>query len=224
MKTKIDLKKFNYYLLDTRNPNTYEESLVELSYLFWRSSWENTFKSLSVSSKVQSDDFLDRELSTIFYDGLPIALFFHNVFDVSRRSILDHSYFKNYPIEVIKEIKEKGFKRSFILSYMTIHPDFRSSKLGFSVPDLLFSLSIKRFLELNLNQIIGYIRTDKSFFESFYRVGANKLFSSSAYNVPVDFCYLTRESAKISHLDFISELTEYFWRNRILNEMTMEVA
>lgn len=209
---KNSVYNLNYYLINTRNPEKNEIELCEKAFRFWRTSWSNTYNSLSVEQKeFFSDDFLDREVSALFYQGEPVALFFNNWFDVSRDSIIHHSYFKNHPPEVIYFLRQKNFKEVMFLTYMTVHPDWRSNLTDVSLPDLLFSLSIERFWELGQNVLSGYIRTDKSFFSSFYRHGAIKILSGQAYNVPVDFCYLTRETAKISDEPGVKNACEYLW-------------
>lgn len=202
----------DYYLFNTRNPRDNERDLCEKAYRFWKSSWLETYRSLGVEkSSFFSDDFLDRELSALFYQGEPVALFFNNFFDMTRESIAEHSYFKNHPGEVIDFLRKKNFKEVMFLSYMTVHSEWRTSRTDVPLPELLFSLAIKRFLDLGQTALSGYIRTDKSFYSSFYNHGAEKILSAVAYNAPVDFCYLTSKTAKLSDDPAVRNACHFLW-------------
>lgn len=202
------------HLIDTRNPQPHQIDLCEKAYHFWYHSWSQTFSKLGVekSGPMPADDFLDREVIALFSGPEPVALFFVNRFDISRDSIINHTYFKNYPKDTIKQLREKNFKEVMVLTYMTVHEEWRSKFTDVPLPDLLFSLAMMRFWESGLENLIGYIRKDKSFFQSFYRHGAIKISETQAYNVPVDFCYLTRDSSQLSPLPGIMEVTKKLWK------------
>jgi hypothetical protein len=134
-----------------------------------------------------------------------------NQFDLSRDSIIKHSYFKNYPTESIDFLRKKGVTTAMALSYVTVHREWRAKDTDVPVADLLFSLAMMCFWEKGLDCVVGYIRTDKKYFESFYRHGAMKIAESNAYNVPVDFCYITKESSHLSTLPGVVEITEKIW-------------
>lgn len=207
----------DFYLINSRSPSAVDISKCEEAYLFWKRSWIKTYSRLGVEKgHFFSNDFLDQEISGLFYQGQPIALFFHNYFDISRVSILEHSYFKNHPPEVVQTLKERCLGPMMCLNHMTVHPQWRSVDVGLSMPDLLFSLSIKRFQQLKIKFLSGYIRTDKSFYMSFYRHGAVKISSSICYNVPVDFCYLMQDQSQLSESPGVAEACLFLWnKNKI---------
>lgn len=217
MEFTLPMKKtseLELHLIDTRNPKSKQIDLCEKAYLFWHKSWSQTFSKLGVekSGTMRSDDFLDREVIALFTGGQPVALFFINCFDISRESIINHTYFKNYTKDTIQELRIKNFKEVMVLTYMTVHEDWRTKYTDVPLPDLLFSLAMMRFWESGLENLIGYIRKDKSFFQSFYRHGAIKISETQAYNVPVDFCYLTRDSSQLSPLPGVIEATNKLWK------------
>lgn len=202
------------HLINTRNPLPDQVDLCEKAYQFWHNSWSQTFSKLGVDKNgpMPADDFLDREVIALFSGHEAVALFFVNRFDISRNSIIGHSYFKNYPQNTLQELRNKNFKEVMVLTYMTVHEDWRTKYTDVPMPDLLFSLAMMRFWESGLENLIGYIRKDKSFFQSFYRHGAIKISETHAYNVPVDFCYLTRESSQLSPLPGVMESTKRLWK------------
>lgn len=226
----VPIKKtseLSLHLINTRNPLPEHLVLCEKTFRFWHKSWSQTFSKLGVdkSGTLSADDFLDREVIALFENQEPVALFFANRFDISRDSIISHSYFKNYPKETIEELRNKNFKEVMVLTYMTVHENWRTKDTDIPMPDLLFSLAMMRFWESGLDNLIGYIRKDKSFFQSFYRHGAIKISETNAYNVPVDFCYLTRESSQLSPLPGVMESTKNLWNKmKETKETTLQAA
>ncbi|OYZ23305.1 MAG: hypothetical protein B7Y39_05215 [Bdellovibrio sp. 28-41-41] len=213
----VPIKKtcdLSLHLINTRNPQPEQVTICEKAFRFWHKSWSQTFSKLGVekSGTLPADDFLDREVIALFADQEPVALFFANRFDISRDSIIGHSYFKNYPKETIEELRNKNFKEVMVLTYMTVHENWRTKDTDIPMPDLLFSLAMMCFWESGLENLIGYIRKDKSFFQSFYRHGAIKISETNAYNVPVDFCYLTRDTSQLSPLPGVMESTKSLWK------------
>ncbi len=209
-----ETSNLSLHLINTRNPMPEHLDLCEKAFYFWHKSWSATFSSLGVDKNgiLSADDFLDREVIALFSDQEPVALFFANRFDISRDSIVGHSYFKNYPKETIEHLRNNNFKEVMVLTYMTVHENWRTKDTDIPIPDLLFSLAMMRFWESGLENLIGYIRKDKSFFQSFYRHGAIKISETNAYNVPVDFCYLTRDSSQLSPLPGVVEATKKLWK------------
>lgn len=215
----------DYVLLNTRNPDPSQIELVEKCHRFWKRSWEQTFRELrSVrGDELRSDDFLDREVGVLVHQGEPIGLFFNNWFDISRDSVTSHSYFKNYPSEVIEHYRRMGLKEVMLLAYMTLDPEWRKSQTDVQISDLLFSLGVMRFMEGQWPALIGYIRKDNNTHKIFYRHGGIKLNESQAYNVPVDFCYLTRDSARLSTLPGVSQAALYLWNRMKQREVGVDV-
>lgn len=207
------VEKLDYFLINTREPNPEHLELCEKAYQFWHSSWIKTFNVLGVKEKhnLFADDFLDREVGVLTFENEPIGLFFNNWLDTSRDSILNHSYFKNYPDEVKHFIKNHSKKKVMVLTYMTLSEEWRKSKTEFPFSELLFSLGVKRFEYCEYDTLIGYIRKDQNTHEIFYRHGGQKISESTAYNVNVDFCILTKETMHLSSLSGVAQATDYLW-------------
>lgn len=219
------LRDLDFYLLNTKTTDDNEASLVERAFRFWQDSWQTTFKNLNVEvgEKLYADDFLDREAMALFEGKKPVALFFNSWFEL-RESQLNHSYFKSYPKQVISKLNELGFYRTMILSYMTVHPEYRRSETDLPISELLFSLGVLRFKTVPHEVLTGYIRTDLSFHKVFENHGGIKLEDSRVYNVGVDYLYLTKASARLSPILGVADCAEYLWSKRIQNTKTKRVA
>lgn len=217
IKPKLSVFHLRYHLINTRNPASEELELCEKAFRFWKSSWEKTYAELNVNKgpELKSDDFLDREVGVLVCKNEPIGLFLNNWFDLSRESITSHSYFSNYPSEVIQEYRKKGFSKVMVLSYLTVHPSWRKSQTDIPVSEILFGLGVIRFSETPYENLIGYVRKDLNTHQIFDRHGGVTLMSMTAYNVEVDHKYMTKETMQLSSLPGVAKATRYLWQNRI---------
>lgn len=207
------VQDLDYHLINTRNPGTQYQELCEKAYLFWYESWLRTFNQLGVRERQNlfADDFLDREVGVLTFKKEPVGLFFNNWFDVSRPSIINHSYFKNYPQEVKSYLQKDICNKVMVLSYMTLSEDWRRGQTDIPISELLFSLGVKRFEYSQADTLIGYIRTDQRTHEIFYRHGGQKISQSVAYNVGVDFCTLSKDSMSLSSLPGVAVAADFLW-------------
>lgn len=220
MAGKHCIRNLDFFLLDTKNPAPEFESRVEAAFKLWRAVWENSFDSIEVDygTKLNSDPFLEREASALFCGDHPVALFFNSWYRV-KDSQLSHSYFNNYPVRVIEAIKEFGVRELMVLSFMTIHPEWRKEFTDLPLTDVLFSLGVKRFESSTAPILIGYIRKDiGSFHHVFARHGGKLMAQSTAYNVDVDFMYITRESMQLSSIPGVADTVEHLWSKQYRSE------
>jgi hypothetical protein len=217
------LKDLNFYIFNTKNPQSEHVLKVERAYEFWHRSWISTFSNLQVDHDLRSDDFLDREVMALFDEDRPVALFFDSWFTI-RNSHLNHSYFKNYPKEVIEKMNSLKFKKFMTLSYMTCDFDFRKSFTDVPMAELLFSLAVLRFQKSTYEHLVGYIRKDLSFHKAFARHGGNLLYTSKAYNVEVDFLYFDQKSCRLSPLPGVADTAYHLWEKFSSNTQTIKAA
>ncbi len=217
MRQKVkSLAELDLFLLNTLDPSPADVQRVESCYDLWKSSWEETFTKLNVDggSHLYADDFLDREAIALFENETPVALFFNHTVTFTP-SQLGHSYFKHYPKDIFPKLQELGFKRCMILSYMTVLPAFRKSATDIPMFELLFSLGVKRFQSRPQECLLGYIRKDLSFHESFARHGGIKLTQSHVYNVDVDYLYMTQDSAHLSPTPEVAHTAQHLWEKML---------
>lgn len=207
-----NLSDLDLYLLNTKDPPLADVEKVERAYQFWKNSWSETFKSLKVDvgHDLYSDDFLGREAISLFRYKEPVALFFFHGVPL-RPSQMNHSYFKNYPPRVLQEVQKMGFKRCLILSYMTVHPEYRKGNTDIPMFELLFSLGVKLFETVPHECLLGYIRKDLSFHSSFERHGGQKIGDNRVYNVGVDYLLMTKHTMQLSPDPEVARAADFLW-------------
>ena len=181
--------------------------VCEQAFSLWLEIWGVGFRRLGIrKDKINSDDFLGKKIHTLCYEDKPVALVLSQELDLSRKSHQHSSYFNNFPEEIMSMMRRVSNAPSTVLTYLTIHSAWRHRKTDLPISDLLFSLAIDDFKESKTENLVGYIRTDKTVHESFYRHGLETVASSEAYNVPVDFCYAQKNQASLSSVSGVRDL------------------
>ncbi|MBC7464449.1 MAG: hypothetical protein H7256_00525 [Bdellovibrio sp.] len=179
------MSKLSYLTFNTSHPGVYRKE-CENSYGLWKAQWLETFSSLDKTRTLNSDEFLDRELSGLFEGEKPIGFTLVKFIDLSFASTLDILYFKNYPEELTEQNKFLQ-DRIMIMSFMTLRPDWRKSQTNFSISELLLGFMILRLNISNSNRALACIRNDRSINKVFYRHSGRFLLKGTAYNVEVDY-------------------------------------
>ncbi|MDB2425921.1 hypothetical protein N9W41_00080 [bacterium] len=222
---KANINELEYYLIDPASSQK-PESISDRAYELWSKVWKDTYKKLGADSMcpLYSDEFLQREVSYLEHAGCPVALMLHHCVDLTSKKQQDSSYFKNISKEVIESLLAAGACQVFIMTYITVNPEWRTPFSGVSMPDLLFSLSMKRFKEMGCQRSIWYVRSDKTFYKKFFKYGAELLGKGDAFNVEVAYCQLEKEKLVFAGDQKINELVDRLWLNKNKENRLQKVA
>jgi len=206
-------------VLNTRNPSSEDElQKCESAYRLWKQAWQGTFRELNVERSLFSDDFMDRELGGLFLGNEAVGLLLYNWFEIDRSYHREHSYFENYPTDLIAELLSSGYKKIMVISYMTLKDDWRKPFTDLPISELLISFCVKRFVESDAQILVGYFRNDRKTNEMFYRHGGIPLIKDvKRYNVDVDFASITKANATDSNVSGVAEIANRLWENRNKN-------
>ncbi len=211
-KTVFDL---DFKLIRTDRPSQRDARKRTRAFELWQRTWAETFKELGVDRRLNSDDFLHRELGGLFAGDKPIGFMLFHFLDLSDVVWLESAYFNNYPPE-IKALHTERPEKVMVISYMTLEPEWRKSETDLPVSELLTSFAVLRFLSSDAKRLIGYFRNNRRTNEMFYRHGGQPLLKgTSAYNVEVDFAEISRDQAQLSSLAGCGEAALELWnRNK----------
>ena len=200
------LQSLSYHKFNTTSPG-FSSELRDSAFQFWKNQWKIGFTRLGIQfDKINSDNFLNRTAHLLCQDQQPVGLVLSEKMDISKPVFRDTSYFNNYPEVVTDYFNSERFESVTVLTYLTIESEWRHSKTDFPISDLLFSLATLEFINGDTDCLLGYIRMDKDVHNSFYRHGLRKIDSDMAYNVPVDYCYTTKERAHLSSIKEVNSL------------------
>lgn len=202
------------------NRHSYNEA-----YATWKLVWKQTLQELDGSDSLYSDHFTRQDYVVALYHGAKcIALCCFRRASLSRESDREDSWFKPWPNEALKEFGEEH-GQGIVLSWLTIHPDYRRSisvehVKEFNVSDRLCEL-INQFLQnCKMDIAFGVTRNNRSVNKMSEYVGF-KTYQQNAKHHGVDVDLITLEPA-----DLVAAAKKYpsvafeLWENRevILNE------
>lgn len=199
-----------FYHFNTGNPGIFKEH-CESAFRLWDTQWTETFKELQVEKKIFSDDFLNRELGGLFCGTQAIGFILYTFLDLKLPSNQRVHYSANYPPDLWNAYCEKE-DLVMVAGHMTAAHDWRKSNTDFPISELLFSLSVLRFLDSPADRMITYARNNRKMNDMVYRHGGNPMLQNHlAYNVEVDFIEIPRQQAKISDFSGCAPITINLW-------------
>lgn len=224
------IQGLRHVLLKARGPSQGAEEDYEKAYDFWLEMWRSTFAEVNADITLRSDTFLtQREVSAIFLHDQVIALMMYDFRDLRLKAHRDLSYFHQYPPEVLNLLASKGYDQVMTLGQMTVHPDWRRSKVGPFMSELLASISIKRFLGSTAPVMLAITRNDRGTQGLGYRFGAVPLAEGhEAYGIPSDAIVIYRDKATGSDMPGMNEIADRLWHGtrvaRLFSEMPPGLA
>jgi hypothetical protein len=207
------IRSLRHVLLKARGPGRGTELDYEKAYAFWLEMWRSTFAEVDPSISLTSDTFVNqRELSAVFLRDQVIGLMMYDFRDLRSRAHRDLGYFQHFPRDVVDQLGRYGQGQVMMMGQLTVHPDWRRSKVGPIMSDLLVGLSVKRFLSSAAPVMVAFTRNDRGTQHLGYRFGAVPLREGhEAYGIRSDVIAFYRDRMVDSSLPGLAELTDRLW-------------
>lgn len=202
------------------------KALQNRVYDFWHSIWLNTFDELNGEKQLYSDDFHRQdEITFLTFRGEVISYFGFSFFDLALRSHTGHSYFKNYPDDVLAKLNAMNLTRVMTMGYFAVAPEWRKSSRGTLIAEAQLAMGYKRFLESNSNALIAYARNNRKVNELCYMYGSRCIKADQlVHHVSVDFLYTLKNEVRSNPDPFIQKTVDDLWMNRIIHTSTNSTA
>ncbi len=159
---------FKYFILSSRMPHS--DNYLHL-YNEIYDLWEDIFDPV-LNGQAHADSILDTDLCTgIVSDGKVIGCHFYRFLNLKTTSVRQCSYFKDLSDSSWSFLTENNFTKLMSLEFLLVHPDFRKSKVGFSLSETLISLGLKIMQSTSYHAGIGTARTVVKVDQSTHKVG-----------------------------------------------------
>ncbi len=124
--------------------------LYNLAYEYWGKTWGEIFAAAGSPDSLNVDNFLRQDIVIVLHSGDQITgVITSCLFNLSATPSYDHSYFKAFPADVIRSLRENGSGLAITGEYLSVHPSFRKSHLGIALSDVLIGLLMKVFRHLD---------------------------------------------------------------------------
>lgn len=186
------------------------------------SCWENVWLGLYDQHRVEQPLFLDHllrqdEAACIFTPKGCAAMILFRTLDFNILNFRRDSYFKEWTDEDLKMLLKNG-KRTFLTTFLTVHPDFRNFSPEFKFKELLLNIMVKRFVESPADVISGVTRRDRGIHDESYKLGARMVHENVDYmsgRFKVDLVAFYRDEVRENDNPVIRELTNQLWKERL---------
>lgn len=163
------------------------------SFQLWNKVWLETRREVDDRLATPSDSFSRQsEILVLFAGARPIATVCHRYIDLRHLCAINDSFFSPsiWPDSVRAMVPSLG--RTCVLgSHIFIDPDFRRSKCGLPIKDIVCSLSLAHIDGTKPDVLLGMTRIDRGIDKVFHNSGAISLHENvSWYQIPVDLIAL----------------------------------
>lgn len=219
--SRADLK--SVYDLNFREINTVmkfeDDSRSEALFDFWKKSWEKSFSDLGCENKKNfpSDGFYGKRILSFFQIDKPVGCIFLESFDLFKSSHIESSYLQNFPKEMIKELVNKGFRKAYALTNLTIDSDWRKSKTNLQISQILTSIGVWKVSLEKGDVVLGCTRNDRKVNNILKNHNSKTHSTDIRYNCSVDFTYIDLKDAVIFPDRNISDACSYLTAERHLS-------
>jgi hypothetical protein len=178
------------------------------AYATWKLVWKQTLLELDGNSNLYSDHFTRQDYIVGLYHGIKcIALCCFRRADLTRATDREDSWFQPWPTEALNSFA-KEYRDGVVLSWLTIHPDYRRSVSidhlkEFSASDRLCEL-INLFLQdCKMDLAFGVTRNNRSVNKMSEYVGFRTYQNNAKHHgVDVDLITLVPDDLKVAQLKF----------------------
>ena len=190
------------------------------AYDFWRvfMGYEMSKENIeNIESKLSSDGFmLFEDIYTLFYKTSIVGLFCFDTKDMSSHAIGDQSFFKTFPVEILNNYVHKA-QYIMTIGHLLVHPNWRRSKIGLGLSDILVWFMHKRFVESGCDLMLYWTRNNRSTNQLGIKFGGECILSDYHYSGSPADVIATRPDKVImdSGDETVNQISADLWNNRI---------
>ena len=184
--------------------------IYEKTYIHWRQMWEDILDS---GKNTNSDNFIRQDiLCPIVFRSDVIGLIGCNFFALNQKVSLDHSFTKSFPKETFKNISESSSFMS--IEYLSVHPEFRKSIIGYSLGDVLIGLSMEIFKKSNAIFVLGTARKKNNVNKMCNQFGFKEIGNIERFGLNCSQILNSQESVKEHPDKFVKNIIDDLWKTK----------
>lgn len=211
---QLNISQLEYVVLSGKEvPKRYQHLHAEM-YHFWRKNWESVYREVLNKKSIGSDIFLRQyEVAALLYCKEIVGVFFLDIFDLDSSVTKEHSYFSEYPSELLNTLSLRKIGPCFFINNLAIDPQFRGD---FGLSDIMVGLKLKRLEQSLITNIVCYTRNSRRTNEIMYRWSGQVLLKEQvAHGEPSDFFIFNRNSFSESQSHPLFFAVQKLWDQRV---------
>ncbi|MBX3039605.1 MAG: hypothetical protein KF789_02715 [Bdellovibrionaceae bacterium] len=212
----IDMNTMSYHILGRHNLIRDDLSLRNEAFTAWKEVWESVYNKSDSNYALKADEFERQDLITCIKIGERIAALhlysFHHLESLACRST---HYFDFFTENYFKVLESNGVKTAMSMEFLTVHPDFRKSNVGFPLGSTLGQLGALIWQQANVDAIIAPARNDLKVNEAAYDQGFRCIEKETNQRGFIcDLIALFRGEQKSSSDPLIRQATTTLWERK----------
>jgi len=197
------------------NPFEKTPELYNKAYHSWKNTWGKIFSDAGSPDSLNVENFLRQNVVVTLHHrneviGLVTATFFNLTSDVS----VQHPYLKPFPSKMTTLLTESKSGMYMTGEYLAVHPDYRKSKLGVSLSEVLIGLIQKIFTLSQAQILFGTAVRPKKVHESCFGYGYQECGAFEKYGLDCVLLFNTQANVREHENPEIRDLINFFWNHR----------
>lgn len=204
-------------------------SLYNQAYEFWRHFMGQEMRTenlTDIENKLSSDGFMLFEDIYVLCDErdepenpgaelVVVGLFCFDTKDITSRAILDQSYFKSYPNNILEKYI-LPLDKIMTIGHLLVHPDWRRSQIGIGLSDILVWFMHQRFLESGSDLMIYFTRNNRGTNQLGTKFGGEIILQDYQYGGLAADVIATKPSNVVMDCgnQEVNQLSMSLWQNR----------
>lgn len=208
-----------YVLLPGRfNPGFEGSALYDKAYDYWLKFWNQVYVDNGTTDQADGADFQRADIVALLISGDEIAsMHLYSIVNLENAASSHYPYFAGeHGRSFYEALKPLSLKTAMTLEYLTVNPDWRKSKIGFSLTPVVCGLAYEIQKTLKVDVTLGRCRQDVRSHELMLERGGQILLPDIVmHKTSTHFCVLRLDDLKPHHPDpVVTNLTQSFWMNR----------
>lgn len=166
---------------------------------------------------ISGDNFLRNQIATaILVDAQPVAVHQYCFFDLHTTAARASRYFKPLGEASWRFLEQNQLRYVMSLEFLTVHPEYRKSIIGFSLADTIIALGLQLMLERGGDAGTAISRTDVKVDRSGRDAGFETIEPNlDIYGYNCSFQVVRRGNVRIHPNPEVARLAEVLWQRRL---------
>ena len=221
MTTQFDVMNLRYSAISGKASYlSRERELRKKSWEMWEPFWRDIYASVGSEYKPNPDDFLRQDIIHVLeHNEKVVGLLCSSFYDLTCEINQRHSYMKFYNLDFFQHLIKADRSQTMTFEYLSLHPDFRKSKINLALAPILFRCGIEFFKQSRADSMIVTARNDVKVNEILYGLGFHAVQEKTLQrNFECDLIALFKEDCR----DLRGQEQSIFqtlWKERFQSEM-----
>jgi hypothetical protein len=215
------LDQLSYVVIPSKLPiNSPLVGLHNQAFNYWCEFWEKVFVDNGIQSAIRfRDEFCRKDLlCLVMHEKKVVGMHLCEFLNLNQDAFREHEYFVGHHTggAFLDALAERKINYAMVMTYLTVDPDWRKSKIGISLAAVLMSLSTKVQIAAGTGVNLGRAREDVGVNKILTDLGGTVLKDSiQMYNTPVSMVCIYSNEVKDLTDHNARHYAERLWARRI---------